>query len=205
MITYIVKSGICLMVLFGVYKGFLEKEKMLRFNRFYLLGSILFSLLIPFIKIELAADQLDFMPVSRLTAIQDNTAYIVPELIHDEVEILSSVNYFLLLYWIITLLFLIRFLRNIRTLFHAINKNPVLPFQGARFVLISATNTPYTFLNYIFIDEAAFKNQSIEEELFTHELAHVRQKHSWDIIFIELIISFSGLTHCLFGLRRRFS
>ena len=47
MIVYIVKASFCLAILLAVYHLFLEKEKMHQFNRFYLLGSILFSFYAP--------------------------------------------------------------------------------------------------------------------------------------------------------------
>jgi bla regulator protein BlaR1 len=47
MITYFLKSATCLALLLLFYHFILEKEKMHTFNRFYLLGSVLFSLLAP--------------------------------------------------------------------------------------------------------------------------------------------------------------
>ena len=47
MILYILKSTFCLVLLLGFYHLILEKEKMHRFNRFFLLGSILFSFMVP--------------------------------------------------------------------------------------------------------------------------------------------------------------
>ena len=47
MLVYILKSAACLAILFVFYKVFLEKENMHVFKRFYLLGALLFSLIIP--------------------------------------------------------------------------------------------------------------------------------------------------------------
>ncbi len=47
MITYFLKSFICLALLLVFYHLVLEREKMHQFNRFYLLGSILFSFVAP--------------------------------------------------------------------------------------------------------------------------------------------------------------
>lgn len=51
MIAFIIKSGICLFLLFGLYWLILRKEKLLIFNRYYLIFSALFSLAVPFISI----------------------------------------------------------------------------------------------------------------------------------------------------------
>ena len=46
---------------------------------------------------------------------------------------------------------------------------------------------PHSFLNYIYVNGDQYLNGEIDEKLLAHEMAHVKQKHSWDIIFIELI------------------
>ena len=45
--TYLLKSGILLLVFYAVYKLWLENEKMFRFNRAYLIGGLVFSFIIP--------------------------------------------------------------------------------------------------------------------------------------------------------------
>jgi hypothetical protein len=82
---------------------------------------------------------------------------------------------------------LIRFTRNIYLLLSNAAKNKIINYQRAKLVLLKEEVASYSFLNYIFISEADYSNKAIEEELITHELTHVREKHSWDVIFIELL------------------
>ncbi|MFB0911488.1 MAG: regulatory sensor-transducer, BlaR1/MecR1 family protein, partial [Flavobacterium sp.] len=58
MMDFIIKSTLSLTVLLAVYHILLEKEKIHQFNRFYLLFSLVFSLSIPFITIEVIQDSL---------------------------------------------------------------------------------------------------------------------------------------------------
>ena len=51
MTTYIIKSSISLIVMFGLYWFFLRQEKLFIFNRVFLIFSILFSLSVPFVSI----------------------------------------------------------------------------------------------------------------------------------------------------------
>jgi hypothetical protein len=53
--------------------------------------------------------------------------------------------------------------------------------------LVKGKTASYSFLNYIFINEEDYRNRLVENEVITHELTHIRQKHSWDVIFIELL------------------
>jgi len=46
---------------------------------------------------------------------------------------------------------------------------------------------PHTFWNYIFINKEAYFNEKVEQELFTHELTHATQKHTLDVLLIEIL------------------
>ncbi len=52
-----------------------------------------------------------------------------------------------------------------------------------RVIYLSGGNVAFSFFNYLFIGEDTLEAQTI----ITHELVHIRQKHSADIVFIELL------------------
>ena len=180
MIDFLIKSSVCLFLLFGIYKLFLEQEKMSIFNRFYLLGSLIFSMAIPFISFEL---QIQAMKTVNLNAIEifQSAPVIVTE----------KTNYLPILFWsiygIITSIFAFRFCRNCCVFFRKINLNPTQKFESATLILVEDKILPHTFLNYIFINKNDYQNRKIESELFAHELTHVRQKHTLDVLFIEIL------------------
>jgi len=60
MISYLIKMILCSGILLLAYLLLFEKEKTHRFNRFYLLFSIAFSFLVPFISIKNQKDVLPF-------------------------------------------------------------------------------------------------------------------------------------------------
>ena len=57
MILYILKSSLSLLILFGIYWFLLRKEKLFRFNRFFLVFSIVFSLIMPIISIPVQIEE----------------------------------------------------------------------------------------------------------------------------------------------------
>jgi beta-lactamase regulating signal transducer with metallopeptidase domain len=189
MITYLIRSILCLAILLLVYLLFLEKEKMHRFNRWYLLGSIVFACLIPLVRFEIKGQPLPVfqdtyfeiidtatsITVSPAAAARENTQYTVPAL--------------LLIYGLITSLLLTRFCINIYRILSRAAKNKAVLYRGARLILLKDKVASHSFLNYIFISEEDYADQSLEKELITHELTHVKEKHSWDVIFIELLQS----------------
>jgi hypothetical protein len=91
------------------------------------------------------------------------------------------------LYGLITSLFLIRFGLNLKQILTTIQSHPTVKYKNANLVLLDQKVLPHTFLNYIFITKNEFETHQIENELFVHEYTHVSEKHSWDILFVEIL------------------
>jgi len=181
MIDFLIKSSLCLILLLGIYIFFLEKEKMSIFNRFYLLTSLIISLIIPFLKFELNQDIIknNLLP-EAIQTVQGNMIIIG--------EKSSNLPSFLwTFYGLITILFVIRFGKNIFEIISKIKTNPKARFENSTLILLQERVLPHTFLNYIFINKTDYENRKIEGELFAHELTHVRQKHTLDVLFIEFL------------------
>ncbi|WP_051197367.1 M56 family metallopeptidase [Flavobacterium soli] len=180
MTDFLLKSTLCLGLLFAVYFFLLEKEKMHHFNRFYLLFSLVFSMVIPFISFEIY--------VETIEVIQQNTIQAFPV---SSVIIEEETNYLPLILWsiyvLITTILVLRFSINLIKIQRKINSNIKEVYQNSTLVLLDEKVLPHTFLNYILINKDDYENRKIEDELFTHELTHVRQKHTLDILFIEIL------------------
>jgi hypothetical protein len=103
----------------------------------------------------------------------------------------DSKDYWLIALWslyaIVTSVLIIRFARNIRKLTSRIKSNPAIDYKNSKLVLLKEKILPHTFLDTIFINETDYHNRKIEAELYTHELIHVSQKHTLDILFIEIL------------------
>ncbi|RFS16101.1 M56 family metallopeptidase [Emticicia sp. C21] len=190
MIIYLFKSTVCLLVLWSIYKLFLESEKLHVFNRFYLLLSLVFAFTIPLVSIELSSTNAD----NNLVLLKERIAtppmlsqVFTPAEVVEAKKTTSWLDYLIVLSGLISVFFLVRFLRNLIIIIMSIRRNATVKWQGAKLVLLEDKVLPYTFLNYIFISKEYYANTLIEPELFSHELAHVRQKHSLDVVFLELL------------------
>jgi hypothetical protein len=91
------------------------------------------------------------------------------------------------LYAVVTLILAIRFISNIIKISSKMKSNTPIEYKNAKLILVPEKTLPHTFLNTIFINETEYNNRQIEAELYTHELTHVTQKHTLDILFIELL------------------
>ncbi|OJX50989.1 MAG: hypothetical protein BGO88_07280 [Flavobacterium sp. 38-13] len=181
MIGFLIKSSLCLAILLGVYILFLEKEKMNVFNRVYLLASLAVSFAIPFIQFEPIHEELQ----------QNLIPYAVQTIKAQAISIEQQSDYSVWILWIlygtITSLFIFRFIKNLLSITKKIQSNPKKKFEISTLVLVKEKIVPHTFLNYIFINKEDYENRNVEEELYTHELTHVRQKHTIDVLVIEIL------------------
>jgi hypothetical protein len=167
--------------------------KMHKFNRFYLLGSIALALILPVLTIEVSSDTLARAPIlSKTLEVQQMPLIVQPDVIANEVVQTAAAPFdwgilLLCFYGLITAVFVIRFVWSLFRIQAQINKNTKLKIAGASVVLLPDETLPHSFLSYIFLNEDEYKAGRIEAQLMEHELTHVRQMHSLDIIFIELL------------------
>jgi bla regulator protein blaR1 len=89
------------------------------------------------------------------------------------------------IYLSIGFLLLYRFIKNLWHLRCTIKRNPITHVGNAKLVLLNGSHIPHSFLNNIFLSKEDYENNKIEPELIQHELSHIQQKHSIDILLIE--------------------
>lgn len=194
MIDFLLKSAISLIVFLGFYYLILEREKIHKFNRFYLLISVLISLIIPFVTFEF----IEFVETAPVIQYDEPINIEKAEVVLNQnptiekvITAQESIDYLPYVFWSIyvsiSLIFLFRFSKNYFKLIVKSKINPSVKYKNANLILLDEKILPHTFLNFIFVNSEDFKNKNIEDELFAHEMVHVNQKHTLDILFIEFL------------------
>ncbi|RXG18518.1 beta-lactamase regulating signal transducer with metallopeptidase domain [Leeuwenhoekiella aestuarii] len=187
MTAYLIKSILCLLVLWGFYKIALEQTAAHHFKRFYLLGSMVIALTLPLLTFSYTVE------VEPQTVIAESAVFEPTVLTETTVAtpVEEPTNWLAIslgvLYAAGVLLFGFRFLRNLIRLRRKITNNEKVQAKGHINVLLLGKVIPHSFLRFIFMPKKEFKNNSIAPEVLAHEHAHVAQKHSWDILFIEFL------------------
>ena len=191
MALYLIKSGLCLALVLGIYHLLFEDKKMHQFNRGYLLFGLAFSFLVPFLETSFSIDFLHYLNGSNLSTAPSFTSEEISFAAGDASQVVApaSEKYptFLWLAFLISSILFIRFCCNITILIRKAFLHEQINYQGAKLVLVKEEILPHTFGKYIFINEADYRNQKIETALFTHELTHAREWHSVDIVLIEAL------------------
>ena len=62
-------------------------------------------------------------------------------------------------------------------------------YQNAKLILTKHSQTPFTYLKYIFVNKQDYEDGLIAAQIIDHELAHARQKHTLDILLVELLLT----------------
>ncbi len=182
---YLLKFSGCLFVFYLVYALFLEKQNNHHFKRFYLIGGLLSSIMIPLITIKtyvISSSESDnnFEQVVTNNNLTANLSKINSPLIELS-DILWTV------YIIGATVFLVRFVINLNNLYRDISSNESIRVNPLTYILLEKNIIPHSFFKYIFLNKRTFKNGSIPEEVLLHEETHAQQLHSLDIILLELV------------------
>jgi len=186
MIAYIVKSTVCLAIILLVYLLAFEREKMHKFNRFYLLFGLFLSLIIPFLPSgEVIYETYTNSPI----LFNDGSSVVVTATEHlSSTESRFSWEYLSLgIYSAVLFFMLIRFVKNASTLIQKSYQNEHINYKDVKIILLEEVVLPHTFLGNIYVNEAEYRSGAIDEKLLAHEYAHATQRHSWDVLLIELV------------------
>jgi len=184
---YVLKSGICMALFLMFYKLFLEKESIHVFKRFYLLASLILAFSIPLITIT---NYIEPEVISNVAPIFTDVHIVNQNEVASEVIEHNIINWSSILWTIYglgVLFFSIRFILNLAGIFNKIRNNPKHKFNAFINVLVSDTIVPHTFFNYIFLNKQKYEFREIPKAVMLHEQTHARQKHSIDILIIELM------------------
>ena len=167
-------------VLLGFYHLLLEREKMHHFKRFYLLLSLVLSLVIPFVSLPVSQGALSETILLSPVMI-DMTAKFGRVDTNSLIFILGGI------YTFAVLMLAVRFAVNISAFISKVRLGTIVYCKEARLVLLEEDVVPHSFLLYIYLSKKEYDDHAIERELYIHELEHVRQRHTLDIIFIEIL------------------
>jgi beta-lactamase regulating signal transducer with metallopeptidase domain len=164
-----------------VYRLFLKKETFVEFNRHFLNIGLIFSLIAPFLKHKVSSNEKIFSNISipeNLNAAIDISMGAETYKLH----LLENLHY---LYIAISIVFIIRLIVNIISFYRYIK--PLEKHKIDDFVFIESedADSPFSFMNNIVYNPKLFSTSELGD-ILNHEKEHSRQKHSYDIILIEI-------------------
>lgn len=200
MLAYLLNSAACMAILLLFYKLFLEKENMHHFKRFYLLGALITSFIVP---------SLVFMEYVEPKAVLNTAASIqtvtqTTQIVEATTDI-DVINWSMLLwniYFLGLLGFGFRFIKHLFQIINRIKANPKLKHNFSIKVLLQESLPPHTFFSYIFLNKAKFEANTIPKAVLAHEETHAKQYHSLDVLFIEFLQVLFWFNPCVYFFKK---
>jgi len=181
-LLYLLESSICFAMFYTLYWLLLRKETYFRINRFYLLVTLIISNILPLIEFSSQTQMQNTIQISTLDAIVIRAEGIR----HTVTTGLSSVEWLTMIYFIGVGLYLIIFLYKLIKLWFSISGSKIILVEGSKIFIINENISPCSFFNYIFIDKNTYDKKE-SEQIIRHEKVHIREYHSIDLIFIEIL------------------
>lgn len=181
MITILIQSSISLSILFLVYYAFLKKDTFFKTNRFYLITALIFSAVIPFIDLNTI-----FGSTSVIYRVMLDPITITPQGVENTLQ--ANTNLFdtmLIVYVTGLVIFASRFIYQLIQLSMLIRNHGVSRKEGMRIVFTDKNFSPFSFFNLIFLNQNNLDEEDAKK-IIAHEMVHVRQWHSIDLIILEL-------------------
>ena len=183
MIRYLIIMLSCQVLFLLVYDLFLKKETFFNWNRVYLLSTPLISIVVPFIRLDAlkttAPESLSkAFPVIFLEPLPAvvEVAAVSPGLELTSwqwVALSGSVLAFLFFMYKLVLLLRLRYRATIRR------------FREYLQVELAEGEMAFSFFRQIFLGKKVLERK--HDHIVEHELVHIREGHTWDLLYFELL------------------
>jgi len=197
-VIYALESLTCLAIFYLIYHFFLRKESSFHFNRGFLLTALIFSFSFPLLNFSYDPSTTPFVlnsihevgnGVSDEPIIEAEKAYSYTITAQSQRPFLLWWEVLLLIYVFGVMLKGLQFFGHIRSIKEVIwyKRHNTRFKEHYFFVKTDGTLPTFAFFNYLFWDNTLKLNDFEKKQVLEHEKAHIRQGHSYDVIFMELL------------------
>ena len=183
-LLYVLKSIFISGLFLGYYWIALRNKSFNSYNRFYLLLSMAASFIIPLLNFNWFTIDKQDMPVSP-----DTFLYITQQITLANADTISWQTVVLYSVIGISLFLLLILFLNIFKVYQLKRRSAVVEMEGVDFIYTNLDQAPFSFLNNLFWKESISLDDDFGQKIFKHELTHIHQKHTLDVLFCQVINS----------------
>ena len=188
LIQYLLKFSLSIAVLYIFYQVFLRRLTFYSWNRWCLLAYTMIAFVVPFINISSLLDS------GQLQT--GNVIYFIPAL--EEITVASAaqskgpagqINIWSFAVPLIiagALILTARLLVRLVSFFRILKNSTLISKNGVSIYEVKTPVIPFSFGNSIFLNPGQHNDKELEE-IIRHEFVHVKQKHTIDIIWSEIL------------------
>lgn len=167
-------------LMFGYYQLLLKDKTFHHYNRFYLLGTLLVSLLLPLLKVSyftIAVNNDIYVWINKLqpvSSVANDGGISVPGILVCIIALLSG-------------LLTARFVYGIFKILKLKRRFPREQFEGINFYQTDLASAPFSYFRNLFWKNNIPLHSELGKQVMKHEMAHIEQKHTYDKIVIEIV------------------
>ena len=190
---YLLEANLYLALFYLAYCLFLKRDTHYRLKRIYLIFTCIISFILPVLQVSalrpvkpaepISTVAYTSLPVQNIKVIPSDSPILAPTaapIIKHDFTLQDGLWYAYLAGAIVLLL---SFFVNLYSLIRLMYNNRSIKEGKHRVIYLSGTSTAFSFFNYLFIGT----DTNGADTIIRHELVHIRQKHSMDILFLEVL------------------
>ncbi|MBI6115713.1 M56 family metallopeptidase [Salegentibacter maritimus] len=192
MFEYIIQVIVFQLGFLLLYELMLKKETFFTINRLYLLVTPLVSLLLPVLKFESLATLVPAESIAGLQVLlpevyiggQPEASQELPA-VKLAVQQGLQINWWLVTYVAGAVLSLMLLIKKYRDLNHLFRFRRISEDKELRIIEVPNSKIACTFYKTVFLGDKL--SEAEKQQILSHELVHVKQRHSLDLIFFEAL------------------
>lgn len=195
-IWYILEANLYLLGFYSFYLLFLQHETFYASNRFYLLITSLISFLLPILQLGILKPSAEILSIVAFP--EDQNIFIDSQVeVVEPVATFSPTTYLLMFYLVIASLFAIKLAWDIFKILKI--RYRATEQQVGQITIVNLTEeTAFSFFNLLFVHPKLAQKKAVME----HEMIHIRQKHSMDILLFEILQIVSWFNPVLYLIKK---
>ena len=199
-IIYLGQSALCLAALYLIYKVAMSHETLHYFNRVLLLGSVLLSALLPLCRVKIVKE---YDPAPTLASIEIDDMVVA-----DVADVALGIDYVSLLKDLAVMVFFVgvafmlaRLAVGIYSVWRLIHSGQMSVIEeDVTLTVVDNLSSPFSWFGHIVASQSDV--QQFRGMILAHELAHIRLRHSWDVMFVDMALCLWWFNPAMWLLRR---
>lgn len=183
-LLYLFKMILVAGIFYGYYCFLLRDKKFHQYNRFFLLSASLLSIIIPALQLNWFTIQKDQTTSSNalIGFVIDKSSLVIQS---KSIFTVATIILILLLIGAVFLLF--KLTHNLYKIQRLKKIGEVVIMEGFDFIYTEEDKAPFSFLNNLFWKKTISIETESGQQIFKHELTHIREKHTWDRLYCQLV------------------
>ena len=196
-LLYVCKAAVVLLVFYLFYRALLKKETFHRFNRIVLVGTAVFSFILPLCIITVHLPAESTVAVGAVETFAGTLA--------DEFPAAGDISPWwhmalVVVYLVGVFYVLARVVVSVVMILKIVGKGKiVMEEDGCKVVVPDSGKGPFSWMRYIVMSEEDFMENP--DAILAHEKAHIRYGHSVELLLVDVMAAFQWFNPAIWMLR----